>query len=79
MENTELFGELHEQEENGLCGRKHAGLCDLHNVSGSALNAVKQIPQVPQTQMALNDQLKILRIAANKLGLYDAADFIKRD
>lgn len=51
----------------------------LFSVSGSALDIAKQIPQVPQTQMALNNQLKILRIAANRLGLYDAADFIKRD
>ena len=54
-------------------------ILDLLGVSGSALDIVKQIPQVPQTQMALNDQLKILRIAANKLGLYDAADFIRCD
>ena len=52
---------------------------NIAGVSGSALDIAKQIPQVPQTQMALNDQLKILRIAANKLGLYDAADFIRRD
>ena len=51
----------------------------LFSVSGSALEVAKQIPQITQTQMALNDQLKILRIAANKLGLYDAADFIRRD
>ena len=36
MKNTELFGERHEQEENGLYGRKHAELCFLQNVSGSA-------------------------------------------
>lgn len=53
--------------------------CNLYIVSGSSLDVAKQIPQVPQTQMALNDQLRILRIAANKLGLYDAADFIKCD
>jgi hypothetical protein len=51
----------------------------INSVSGSALEAAKQIPQVPQTQASLIYQLKILRIAANKLGLYDAADFIKRD
>ena len=32
MEDDELFGERHEQEEYGLYGRKHAELCDLHNV-----------------------------------------------
>ena len=31
--NEELFGELHEQEENGLYGRKHAEeQCYLHNI-----------------------------------------------
>ena len=54
-------------------------LLRLFSVGSSALDVARQIPQVPQTQRALNDQLKILRIAANKLGLYDAADFIKRD
>ena len=29
---NQLFGERHEQEENGLYGRKNAELCDLHNV-----------------------------------------------
>ena len=53
--------------------------CSIQNVSGSALEVAKQISQVSQTQMALNDQLKILRVAANKLGLYDAADFIRLD
>jgi hypothetical protein len=28
MEDNELFGERHEQEENGLYGKKHAELCD---------------------------------------------------
>jgi hypothetical protein len=59
--------------------RKEALALHIASVSGSALDVVKQIPQVSQTQMSLNDQLKILRIAANKLGLYDAADFIKLD
>jgi hypothetical protein len=53
--------------------------CAIQNISGSALDVAKQIPQMPQTQMALNDQLEILRIAANRLGLYDAADFIRHD
>lgn len=48
---------------------------DIH----PALKAANEIPQQRQTQMALNDQLRILRVAANKLGLYDAADFIRID
>lgn len=31
---NELFGEMHEQEENGLYGKRHeAELCFLHSVS----------------------------------------------
>lgn len=30
-----------------------------------------------QSQQSLNDQLDILRRIANRLGLYDAADFLK--
>jgi len=72
----DIYEILAEYPEHQACEGKNGV---LPRVGGSALNAAKQIPQVPQTQMALNDQLKILRIAANKLGLYDAADFIKRD
>ena len=36
------------------------------------------IPQQSQVQYDLNMQLKELKIAANKLGLYDAADFLNR-
>jgi hypothetical protein len=35
-----------------------------------------KINQLPQTQISLSDQLKILKPFANKLGLYDAADYI---
>lgn len=38
--------------------------------------AISQIPQRPQTQEALNDQLRYLAAIANKMGLYDAADFV---
>lgn len=36
------------------------------------------IPQHPQTQLSLTSQLEVLRAAANRLGLYDGADFIDR-
>ena len=36
-----------------------------------------KIPQLPQTQESLNDQLRKLRIIANKFGFYDAADHIR--
>ena len=36
------------------------------------------IPQQEQKQDALNDQLRELVIAGNRLGLYDAVDVIQR-
>lgn len=41
------------------------------------LQELDKVKQVPQTQEALNDQLKKLRIIANKFGLYDAADYLR--
>ena len=38
--------------------------------------AVREIPQQPQAQCALVEQLQLLTVAANKLGLYDAAEWI---
>lgn len=40
--------------------------------------AVGMIPQCEQRQDALNDQLRDLILVANKLGCYDAADYLKR-
>jgi hypothetical protein len=40
------------------------------------LQAIKDIPQQPQVQASLQEQLVQMRVAANKLGCYDAADFI---
>lgn len=37
---------------------------------------VANLKQHPQTQDSLSDQLLALKIAANKLGLYDAADWL---
>ena len=56
----------------------------LGGVSGSfpysiyeeELNKMKQLPQ---TQTSLMKQCEILRFFANKLGLYDAADFLRND
>lgn len=39
---------------------------------------LRAIPQQPQVQDALNDQLAALVGVANKLGLYDAADYLRR-
>lgn len=38
---------------------------------------LRDIPQLPQRQDATNDQLRDLRAFANRLGMYDAADFIR--
>lgn len=38
---------------------------------------LKTIKHQPQRQDSTNDQLKDLMVFANRLGLYDAADFIK--
>ncbi len=46
------------------------------NCTTSVLDIIKNIPQQAQVQYSLQQQLRELRIAANKLGLYDAADFI---
>jgi hypothetical protein len=37
-----------------------------------------KIKQCPQRQDALNNQLADLAIVANKLGFYDAADYLKK-
>lgn len=38
---------------------------------------VRDIPQQPQRQDSLDEQLLTLTAAANKLGCYDAADYIR--
>lgn len=43
----------------------------------SVIDVIKLIPQQPQVQYDLTKQLQELRIAANKLGLYDAADYLR--
>jgi len=43
------------------------------------LEAIRLIPQRPQTQVSLIEQLAVLQHAANRLGLYDAADFVQRE
>lgn len=49
--------------------------CDA--VLTTALDIIKEIQQQEQAQYDLQRQLLELRVAANKLGLYDAADFIR--
>lgn len=47
-----------------------------HSAS-TVLDVISTIPQQGQVQYDLQRQLRELMVAANKLGLYDAADFIK--
>ena len=55
--------------------------CDIHVVSHSKnltlLETIENTKQLPQVQYDLQRQLRELRVMSNKLGLYDAADFIK--
>lgn len=48
-----------------------------NRVLATVLDVIKEIPQQGQVQYDLQRQLRELRIAANKLGLYDAADFLR--
>ena len=44
----------------------------------SEWEVVQAIPQQPQRQDSLHDQLRMTMVAANRLGCYDAADRIAR-
>jgi hypothetical protein len=48
-----------------------------NEINITVLDVIKDIPQQGQVQYDLTQQLRELRIAANKLGLYDAADFLR--
>lgn len=45
----------------------------------NVLEVINKIPQRKQVQYSLNEQLRELRLAANRLGLYDAADYLRSD
>ena len=49
----------------------------MEKKDGGVISVIKNIPQQQQVQYSTEQQLFELRIAANKLGLYDAADYIK--
>ncbi len=40
-------------------------------------NLLNQVPRQSPSQASLNDQLIALQFAAQRLGLYDAADFLR--
>lgn len=43
-----------------------------------ARKVIESLSNTPQTQVSLDDQLRVLIDAANKLGLYDARDWISK-
>tara|TARA_R110000744_G_scaffold195512_1_gene314555 strand:+ start:13212 stop:13436 length:225 start_codon:yes stop_codon:yes gene_type:complete len=53
MEDNELFGERHEQEENGLYGKKHAELCVLYDVVGSQFTDLRE-PWIDPNEPVVN-------------------------
>jgi hypothetical protein len=40
-------------------------------------DTISKLPRIEQTQAALNDQLFDLSYVADRLGLYDAADYLR--
>lgn len=61
------------------------GFCPLNNNDEIPIinidyyyNELDKLSQLKQTQVSLIEQLNILRPFANKLGLYDAADYINK-
>jgi hypothetical protein len=47
-----------------------------HSKNVNLIQTIENTKQLPQVQYALQRQLRELRVMANKLGLYDAADFL---
>ena len=47
-----------------------------HSKNLNLIQAIENTKQLPQVQYDLQRQLRELRVMANKLGLYDAADFL---
>jgi hypothetical protein len=70
--------------ENENLNEAENSALNIADVSGSFPYSIyeeelNKIKQLPQTQTSLMKQCEILRIFANKLGLYDAADFLRND
>ena len=65
-------------QENEIEAKKLSPTTDFLPSDGASCSAIiRNIPKTPQSQHALCDQLSLLWAAANRLGLYDAADFIR--
>lgn len=50
----------------------------MPDIRTPAGEATAKIFQVPQAQYSLDEQIEEMRAAASKLGLYDAADWVRR-
>ena len=61
--------------ENSIKQMLELGL--IKKVEDNIADVIRHIPQQKQVQYDLDRQLRELRYAANKLGLYDAADFLR--
>lgn len=49
----------------------------LPNLTERLMPVIKTVPQQPQTQVSLNEQLVALTVIATRFGLYDAADYLR--
>lgn len=58
--------------------KKLAGLLKESYDYNQLVKFASQIKKYPQAQFSTNDQLKICIVLAQRFGLYDAADAIKR-
>ena len=57
-----------------MAGSKHNTKTEASKTRGSV--SILGNLQMPQDQRSLRDQLETLKVVANRLGLYDAADYL---
>jgi len=69
-ENSQL--QVNKQQQKEL-------LCEMmrKDEEDGVYDDINEIKQLPQRQDSLTEQLRDLRLVANKLGMYDAVDYIK--
>jgi hypothetical protein len=53
-------------------------LIDTPKDTNNLIEVINNIPKQEQAQYSLNQQLNELGVVANRLGLYDASDFIEK-
>lgn len=69
-----LYGLMQEYADEQL--RLHIVSQQSERLPDAYKTELLNVKQLGQTQTSLNEQLQILRTFANKLGLYDAADYL---